>query len=534
MKKLFLLPFLAFLPLLAHAFTGQVEIDGINYFIKTAGNAAEVRAKSGGYSGDIVIPPTVVYDGVTCNVILIAAGAFQDCTSLTSVTIGNSVTSIEWNAFSNCTSLTSVTIGNSVTSIGSSAFKGCTSLTSITIPNSVTSIGKDAFQGCTSLTSVTIGNSVTSIGAGAFQDCSSLTSVTIPNSVTSIGYGVFSGCTSLTSVTIGNSVTSINDCAFYNCTSLTSVTIPNSVTWIGEYAFYNCTSLTSVTIPNSVTSIGKDAFQGCTSLTSVTIPNSVTSIGWDAFSGCTSLTSVTIGSGIKEIGYSAFANCPDLADVYCLAVNVPGTKSDAFIGSYPQYATLHVPDESVDKYKNKSPWSEFGTIVGLSGGGGSGESNKCAKPTIGYINNRLTFSCETAGATCQYSITDDDVRAGSGSELQLTVTYHISAYATKSGMLDSDVATATLCWIDKEADFSTDISPAAELKATPVLIQSAGGTLTIQGAAEGTPISVFTTAGMQAGSTVSRAGLATLNTTLQPGSIAIVRIGEKSVKVLVE
>jgi len=212
---------------------------------------------------------------------------------------------------------------------------------------------------------------------------------------------------------------------------------------------------------------------------------------------------------------------------------VPGTISNAFSDSYPQYATLHVPDESVVQYKNSYPWKDFGTIVGLSGGG-SGESNKCAKPTIGYSNNRLTFSCETAGATCQYSITDDDVKAGSGSELQLTVTYHISAYATKSGMLDSDVATATLCWIDKEADFSTDISSAAELKATPVLIQSAGGTLTILGAAEGTPISVYTTAGMQAGSTVSRAGLATVNTTLQPGSIAIVRIGDRTVKTVVE
>ena len=486
MKKLFLLPLLAFLPLLAHAFAGEVEIDGINYFIKTAGNAAEVRAKDPKYSGDIVIPPTVVYDGVTCNVILIAEKAFQ-----------------------NSTNLTSVTIPNSVTSIGDDAFYGCSSLTSVNIPNSVTSIGVEAFRNCTSLTSVTIPNSVTKIGDGALRDCTSLTSVTIPNSVTSIG-----------------------QFAFRDCTSLTSVTIPNSVTSIGDEAFYKCSSLTSVTIPNSVTGICWGAFQGCSSLTSITIPNSVTYIGYYAFMDCTSLTSVTIGSGIEEIYGQAFANCPDLADVYCLAVNVPYTDGNAFNNSYPQYATLHVPDESVENYRNRSPWSEFGTIVGLSGG--SGESSKCAKPTIGYSNNRLTFSCETAGATCQYSITDDDVKAGSGSELQLTVTYHISAYATKSGMQNSDVATATLCWIDKEADFSTDISPAAELKATPVLIQSAGGTLTIQGAAEGTPISVFTTAGMQAGSTVSRAGLATLSTNLQAGSIAIVKIGNRSVKVVLK
>ena len=87
------------------------------------------------------------------------------------------------NAFEYCTSLTSVTIGNSVTSIGSSAFYGCTSLTSVTIPDSVTSIGGSAFYGCTILTSVTIGNSVTNIGYAAFRGCTSLTSITFKGTV---------------------------------------------------------------------------------------------------------------------------------------------------------------------------------------------------------------------------------------------------------------------------------------------------------------------------------------------------------------
>ena len=154
-----------------------------------------------------------------------------------------------------------------VTSIGNHAFNDCGSLTSVTIGNRVTSIGDDAFWGCDSLTSVTIPNSVTSIGWGAFTNCTSLTSVTIPNSVTSIDRSAFNGCSSLTSVTIGNSVTSIGKYAFYGCTSLTSVVIPDSVTSIGEYAFYGCYSLTSVVIPDSVTSIGYYAFYDRDSLT---------------------------------------------------------------------------------------------------------------------------------------------------------------------------------------------------------------------------------------------------------------------------
>ena len=106
MKKQILLFLLTFLPLLAHAFTGEVEIDGIMYFIKTGAQIAEVRAKNSGYSGDVVIPPSVEYGGVTCNVILIADGAFTYCSSLTSVNIPNSVTSIGKYAFYGCTSLT--------------------------------------------------------------------------------------------------------------------------------------------------------------------------------------------------------------------------------------------------------------------------------------------------------------------------------------------------------------------------------------------------------------------------------------------
>ena len=215
------------------------------------------------------------------------------CSTQTSYSIPNSVTSIGDEAFGYCSSLTSLTIPNSVTSIGDFAFVGCYSLTSLTIPNSVTAIGDYAFWQCSSLISLTIPDSVTSIGKDAFSSCYRLTSLTIPDSVTSIEKGAFSGCPRLTSLTIPNSVTSISDYAFSSCESLTSLTIPNSVTSIGDYAFSSCKSLTSLTIPDSVTSIGFSTFEDCSSLTSLTIPNSVTSMGQGALSGCNNLNQST-------------------------------------------------------------------------------------------------------------------------------------------------------------------------------------------------------------------------------------------------
>ena len=316
---------------------------------------------------------------------------------------GKSVTSIGNCAFRYCTSLTSITIPNSVMEIGSSAFSGCSSLTSITIPNSVTEIGVYAFKGCTSLTSITIPNSVTNIGDSTFWGCSSLTAIyvavdnknytsvngvlfnkdktalicypagktdksyNITNSVTSIGDYAFNGCSSLTSVTIPNSVTEIGGSAFVGCASLKSITMPNSVTSIGDMAFYKCSSLTSITIPDSVTSIGSSAFSDCSKLRSITIPNSVTSIGAWAFNGCTGLTAINVAmenqnyvspdgvlynkdkttiicypagkkgnnykipDGVTEIGSIAFSRCSSLTSV-TIPNSVTSIGSGAFNG----------------------------------------------------------------------------------------------------------------------------------------------------------------------------------------------------------
>ena len=528
------------LPLVASAHDIEVQnADGVTIYYNYINDGTELEVTFRGssyndysneYQGNVTIPEEVTYMNRTRKVTCIGNYAFYSCSGLTSVTIGNSVTSIGGAAFYGCYGLTSITIPNSVTSIGDNAFLQCS-------PKKI--IVKDIAAWCgikfdgpysnplyyakhlysdedTEITNLIIPNSVTSIGNYAFRNCSGLTSVTIPNSVTSIGDDAFLGCSGLTSVSIGNSVTSIGGAAFYGCSGLTSITIPNSVTRIGEYAFRECSGLTSITIPNSVTYIG----------------------GW-AFANCSGLTSVTIGSGVTSIGESAFYGV-DIPTVISLIENpftIEGKTSNSRTFSQNTFlnATLYVPKGTIDKYKATYGWKDFVFIEeGNGSGGDTPTTQKCEKPTISYENGKLTFSCATEGATCQYSITDTDIKAGSGNEVQLGVTYNISVYATKSGYDNSETATATLCWIDQQPKTEGINNGIANVAAQAVLIQSEGGSIKVQGIDEGTQVNVYSINGTQAGSAISQSGAATINTNLQPGSVAIVKIGQKSVKVVIK
>ena len=328
---------------------------------------------------------------------------------------GKRVTAIGEQAFSFCSSLTIISIPDSVAQIGENPFAACSSLKSIsvspehpyfatidgvlfrkadktlisypagissstyTIPQGITSIGDSAFSSCDSLTSVSIPDSVTSIGDSAFSYCYFLTSVSIPDSVEQIGTNPFAACFELKSIsaspdhpyfatidgvlfrkadkalisypasissstyTIPRGITAIGDSAFSSCDSLTSVSIPDSVTSIGDGAFSFCTSLTSVSIPDSVTAIGDSAFSYCDSLTSVNIPDSVTSIGDSAFYSCDSLTSVSIPDSVTAIGNRAFYYCDSLT-----SVSIPNSVTS--IGDYAfgdcSNLTLTVPRNS--------------------------------------------------------------------------------------------------------------------------------------------------------------------------------------------
>ncbi len=233
----------------------------------------------------------------------IGISAFNSCPNLTTVELGNSVTSVGDNAFSKCTALTSVNIGDGVTSIGKNAFNGCTALTNANIGSGA--IGESAFNGCTSLANVTLGNGVTQIGKNAFIRCAQIPSITIGSGVTSIGSGAFNGCTALTNANIGSGAIGAN--AFQDCSRLASVTLGDGVTSIGANAFLRCTELTSMDIGSSVKTIESYAFSGCSSLSEVTI--SAAQIGNQAFRSASALKKVTLGDGVEAIPAGAFSNC---------------------------------------------------------------------------------------------------------------------------------------------------------------------------------------------------------------------------------
>lgn len=427
----------------AKIYAHDIEVqnaDGLTIYYVWTNNNTELAVSYRGdyydlysnrYTGNVVIPESVNYEGKTYNVTSIGECAFRTCSGLTSITIPCSVTSIGDYAFLSCSSLSSITIPYSVTEIGHHGIDDCPRLTSVNIsvidlaafcnnnivyylnsvigklirlidnegkeikdyiiPSGVTSIRNHAFYGCTGLTSITIPNSVTSIGEEAFSDCTGLNSVTISGSVTEIGNRAFLNCTGLTSVNISvtDLATFCNNKIVYYLNSaigkpirlidaegkeIKEYIIPNSVTEIGDRAFYSCSSLTSITIPNSVTSIGYSAFEGCSSLNNVNIPNSVLSISGRTFSGCTSLTRIIIGNSVTSIGSEAFYN------TYLKSVTIGAGVLTIGNGAFG-YGNDNIPIKVI--WLTNTPPNGYYNAVGIV--------NYVANDSYSYLNNKMIY-----------------------------------------------------------------------------------------------------------------------------------------------
>ncbi len=296
-------------------------------------------------------------DGGRCLIVDNTIIAYANASGIT-YTIPDGVTSIENLTF--CTSsITNITIPNTITTIGVGAFSYCESLTSVTIPDSVTTIGSSAFHSCSKLTSVTIGNGVTTIGNFAFEDCSSLTKIVI---------------------TAGGAGETLIKGAFRGCTSLKEVYIEDLSAWcnitfedisFGGHPFYynpgklylNGETISELIIPSNVTTIKHGSFVRLEDLKSVIIHDDVTTIERCSFLNCPNLSSVIIGSGVTSIGMQAFDYCKSLSEVYCKATTPPTLSDDNVFEVNAEGRKIYVPasddDSIINAYKEAYGWSTY-------------------------------------------------------------------------------------------------------------------------------------------------------------------------------
>lgn len=346
----------------ATAYAERVVVDGINYETNDDNFTATVVASDGEpYKGALVIPASITYNNQTYDVTNIESTAFSYNGFITSVDIHAPITETG-SMFSGCTSLTSVSLPETVTTIGSYAFSGCTSLASFTVDNNISTIAYGAFDGCESLEEfvikdgdtpislddmstmpvkrlqigreinftsysspkwnsstleyATISGNVKTVPDKMFNMCSSLKSLTIGDGVTTIGEWACSGCTSLTDITLPESVDSIGMNAFSYCSSLEEITVPSKMDYLASSLFEYCSALKDVTLPEGLKCIGENAFGWCEEIDTLRLPSTLETIDRIAFAECRGLEAIIMCNGVKTVGDGAFESCTSLEKVY--------------------------------------------------------------------------------------------------------------------------------------------------------------------------------------------------------------------------
>ena len=257
--------------------------------------------------GEVIADNTLLTEDQTLYAVFVEYGLYKNGTQVMgwSKLVENQLVTLSGTTITDCNESVSgdLIIPQSIKSIKAGAFNSCSSLTSVKIPNGVTAIETETFYGCKGLISVEIPNTVKSIGSAAFYGCSSLESIEIPDSVTSIKDLAFMHCSNLISVKIPNGVTTIDHATFSCCSNLISIEIPNSVTTIKDWAFANCSSLEYLIIPASVVTVGNQIVTECFNLSSIYIATTQASISSSGNSTCSDGT---------------FYGAPSDCEVYCV------------------------------------------------------------------------------------------------------------------------------------------------------------------------------------------------------------------------
>ena len=549
MKK-FLLFFLIFFNIQVYAY--DFEVDGF-YYNLTSANSVAITYGENKYQGDIIIPDSVTYNGRSLKVVNIGASAFKECVDLTSVQLTNNIYRIGESAFYACNKLSTLTIPTSINYIEKKAFYGCSNLKKLTIegcstplrfgmngaekPSSVFDcklnylyLGRDNYLSyyfdldCSELSTIILSNYIENIEG--FEN-SKISQITIPSSVIFIKEGTFKGCSNLKKVFFEDGEQELKWQIAY------SKYINNSA--CGLSPFYDCpieeAYVGRILIPDLHSCIYLSSSDGPfdrTSIRHLTISNSLTSLC--GFRYCNNLTEIDIPASVNEL--YGFNNSNSILSVKCRSLTPPSIKGYApFVNNTYLNGILYVPNSSIDLYKADNQWGYFFNIQGL--GDSPMPNNKCETPTIYYSNGKLSFKSETSDVTFHSSISDSDIKSYNEDEVNLNVCYNICVYASKLGYDNSDVANATLCWIEVDPSTEGISDGVTEVLSNVVLIQTNNGIINITGLDDGVNVSVYGVNGQHLGSTISKNSNVSINTHLQSGSIAIIKIGDRGIKTII-
>ena len=248
-------------------------------------------------------------------VVALGEGLFATRTTLTAVTIPDTVRVLGAEVFAGCTSLTEVTLPAGLTTLPDRAFFGCTALAQIALPNTLTACGSACFAGCTSLIGLTLPAGVTTLGDHAFASCTSLITLDLGARLTCLPNSMALGCVQLAELDLPASLITIEAYALSR-TDIRVLRLPAGVTSIGDYAFADCDLLTSVTLASVTNFLGNGAFSGCDQLATIDIANApLTTIGARAFAACPALKALSLPITLTALGEQAFAGCTGLCEL---------------------------------------------------------------------------------------------------------------------------------------------------------------------------------------------------------------------------
>ena len=454
-----------------------VTVDGFKFLVDT--NKDEATLLANDYSGEVVVPASVTFEGKDYPVTTLGTECF-----------GSSVTK--------------VAIPNSVTTLGDKCFYK-SGVKTIDIPNSVTTLGDKCFYK-SGVKTIDIPNSVTSLGESCFES-SSLEKIDLPESVVELGESCFSLCGSLQDVILPNSLTYIPNSCFMGCDKIKKIKVPSSVKTLSR-AFFSCSNLEEVDLPEGLEKISE---YGC-------------------FSGCTQLKTITFPSTLKFIDGEMFNGCSNLKTIICKATTPPDYgRRNPFEGFSKSECALYVPQASLETYKKKWIWKDFGIYKAIEGE--NEPVTACSTPVISYENGQLNFESSTSGAEYHYTIKDADVvtdKYNTDGNVQLEGKLDISVYATADGYMASEKAAATLYWLNAAEGETDNINL---VKTRGVMVSTDNG-ITISGLKDGEVVTFYSVSGVNLGSAKAVQGIAHIERPQE--NIVIAKINGQEIKIAVK